>query len=133
MTGKGGERYWFPELPHEITAAQTAISEGLAQAGVTGEEALRIVGDLLEAHSLPRSSPAATVPRSKVSKAALVRFLKDTASKQITRGELFERAKAHFADSHHVSDRDFRAAYRQVPQEQRRERGETNRTLNRKK
>jgi len=62
------------------------------------------------------------------SKVDLVHFLKDRASKQITKDELFELAKAHFADRC-VTERAFKAAYQQVPPEQRRERGETARTL----
>ncbi len=66
-----------------------------------------------------------------VSKAKLVLFLKNTASKQMKKGDLIDRAKAHFADGI-FSTRAFDEAYRQIPQEQRRERGETDRALRRR-
>jgi len=68
-------------------------------------------------------SASVTAGRGRVSDTKLDRFLKDTATKQMTKPELLERTRANFPDSH-VTEKAFKAAYKRLPAEQRREPGE---------
>jgi hypothetical protein len=63
MTAKGGEPYWYwlPDEPVELLQARTAISS-LSEKEVA--EALRVLGELLNAVSPPCSSPLAPPPKT---------------------------------------------------------------------
>jgi hypothetical protein len=89
--------YWAPDGPWGLMAAKAGLSvEETWEAFQTLREVVQaVVKEYRALYPGPSSAPPAA-PAGNVSEADLVRFLKNTASKEMTKEDLFKLAKNHF-------------------------------------
>jgi hypothetical protein len=117
---------WIDSLPTERGLLPPELRDFLGKGEATAPPMLLLPPPSGSGKPAEAAPDEPNAPR--IGERRLARFLKDTASKEMTKDDLFKCAEAEFGEGSSTI-RGFNKAYQQLPEDQRRARGEHARTL----